>query len=333
MSLDLTAPEFHDEAAAREWLEGARWPTGPFCAQCGSFNVIRMEGMPERQKKGKPHRPGSFHCRDCRGQFSVLTGSVMESSHLPLPKWVLAIRLMNASKKGISAHQMHRMLNITYKTAWFMCHRIREAMRETAPVALGGAGQVVEADEAYHGRQETPVPSKARKGRAYIKKNRPPPKRPIIGLVERGGDARLTHMPHVTGKNLRDHIVRNVSRKSRLQTDGSPLYDRVGAEFAAHETVHHGAGEYAYGKGDALVTTNSVEGLFGIFKRGMTGIYQHCGEQHLQRYLDEFTFRYNNRSKLGVEDEQRARIACYGMNHKRLTYRRTDQAEDAPPVG
>jgi hypothetical protein len=188
---------------------------------------------------------------------------------------------------------------------------------------LGGAGKIVEADEAYHGKRETPrvrnkyLPPPTKRGRGGGAE-----KRPIVGLVERGGGARMTHMNTVNATNLRDFMVRNADRKSRLHTDESRLYDAIGGEFAKHETVNHGMKEYA--RGD--VTTNSVEGLFGIFKRGMTGIYQHCGEQHLQRYLDEFTFRYNNRSKLGVHDQQRARIAAYGMNHKRLTYRRIDEA-------
>jgi transposase-like protein len=320
MTVDLTAPEFHDEAKAREWLEGARWPTGTYCCHCGSVNVLRMEG--------KAHRPGLFHCRDCRGQFTVLTGSVMERSHIPLPKWVLVIRLMTASKKGISAHQVHRMINIGYKSAWFMCHRIREAMREVDPTPLGGEGKIVEADEMYHGKRETPAQLSRGRVRKPTKggKSGPAAKREVIGLVERGGEGRMIHVNHITAKNLREHVVKNVSRKSKLHTDESRLYDSLGYEFRVHEAVHHASGEYARGKGDNLVTTNTVEGMFGIFKRGMTGVYQHCGEQHLQRYLDEFTFRWNNRSKLGVEDQQRAKIAAYSMGGKRLTYRRTDEA-------
>jgi transposase-like protein len=316
MTVDLTAPEFHDPDAARAWLENSRWPVGPNCCHCGSVNVLRMEG--------KAHRPGLFHCRDCRGQFSVLTGSVMESSHIPLNKWVLAIRLMTASKKGVSAHQIHRMLNLTYKTAWFMCHRIREAMRETSPIPLGGAGKIVEADEAYHGKRETPrepqrhdkyrtKPTKRGKGGGAEK-------RPIVALVERGGEVRAVHMNTVNAKNLRDFMVRNADRKSRLHTDESNLYPTLGREFATDETVNHSAKEYA--RGD--VTTNSVEGFFGIFKRGMVGVYQHCGEQHSQRYLDEFSFRYNNRVRLGIADQERAVLAAKGMDGKRLTYRRTD---------
>ena len=329
MGFDLTAPEFHDVEKAREWLEAARWPSGVFCPHCGGTRPARMELVPERQKKGQPHRPGLFHCPDCRGQFTVLTGSVMERSHVPLPKWVLAIRLMTASKKGMSAHQLHRTLGVTYKTAWFMAHRIREAMAEQNPAPLGGHGRVIEADEAYHGKKEIPQPSKNRRGRPYIKKGKAAEKRPIFALVERGGDARAIAMPVVTAKNIREALVRNADRKSHLQTDESPLYTAVGEEFRSHQTVNHSAKEYA--RGD--VTTNTVEGFFGIFKRGMTGVYQHCGEQHLQRYLDEFTFRYSNRAKLGVDDHDRALIATRAMNGKRLTYRRIGGTEDTPAVG
>jgi transposase-like protein len=318
MSIDLTDPSFHDETKAREWLENSRWAGQPACCHCGSLSVLRLQG--------KAHRPGLFHCRDCRGQFTVLTGSVMERSHISLPKWVLAIRLMTASKKGISAHQLHRMLNIGYKSAWFMAHRIREAMCDQNPMPVGGEGKIVEADEAYHGKRETPLaPSKKRGGRPYTKGGKSGgarEKRPIVALVERGGEVRATHMPLVTGKNVRDFVVRNASRKSRLHTDESKLYPSLGTEFAKHETINHAAGEYA--RGD--VTTNSIEGFFGIFKRGITGVYQHCGEQHLQRYLDEFSFRYNNRIRLGVHDEQRAVIAAKGMDGKRLTYRRINEA-------
>ena len=313
--LDLTDPIFHDDNAARAWLEESRWPSGPVCPHCGSFSVAVMGG--------KAHRPGLFHCRDCRGQFTVLTGSVMERSHIPLPKWVLAIRMMTASKKGVSAHQVHRSLGITYKTAWFMCHRIREAMSIPNAPPLGGEGKIVEADEAYHGKRETPVQRSRNARTEFTKRGKGggAQKRPIVALVERGGEVRATHMNHVTSKNLRDFMVKNASRKSRLHTDESILYPTLGKEFAKHETVNHAAKEYA--RGD--VTTNSAEGFFGIFKRGMTGVYQHCGEQHLQRYLDEFTFRYNNRTKLGVDDRERAVVATEAMNGKRLTYRRISQ--------
>jgi transposase-like protein len=314
MSIDLTDPMFHDDDKARDWLIASRWPNGPVCPHCGSFEVAPMGGT--------KHRDGLFYCPSCRGQFTVLTGSVMERSHISLPKWVLAIRLMTASKKGVSAHQLHRTLDITYKSAWFMAHRIREAMRDTDSSPLGGSGKVIEADEAYHGKVETPVPTASRQGRPYLKRDITKQKRPIFALVERGGSARAYHMPMVTGKNVRDVLVRKADRASRLHTDESRLYIAVGEEFAQHESVNHGAKEYA--RGD--VTTNSVEGFFGIFKRGMVGVYQHCGEQHLQRYLDEFAFRYSNRAKLGVGDDARAILAVQGGDGKRLTYRRINAA-------
>lgn len=325
MSLSLTDPIFTDEDAARDYFERIRWPNGPFCPHCGSVNVIRMEGKPERREKNTRARQGALNCRDCREQFSTTVGTVFERSHIPMHKWLLANHLMNASKKGISAHQLHRMLDVSYKTAWFMCHRIREAMRDPIASPLGGEGQVVEADEMYHGKRETPMPrnkylppptKKRRSGTAT--------KREVVGLVERGGAARMIHVEHITAKNLREHVVKHVSRKSQLHTDESRLYDALGSEFAAHETVNHGAKEYARGKGDDLVTTNYVEGMFGIFKRGMTGVYQHCGEQHFQRYLDEFSFRYSHRVRLGYNDTDRAVMALRGTEGKRLTYRRTD---------
>ena len=318
MNVDLTDPIFHDEDEAREWLEASRWPNGPICPHCGSMRPARMGGT--------SGRPGLFHCPDCRGQFTVRTGQVMERSHIPLAKWVAAYHLMASSKKGVSAHQLHRTLKVAYNTAWFMAHRIREAMAEKNPAPLGGPGWVIEADEMYHGKRETPAQLSRGRVRQPTKKGRsgPAEKREIVGLVERGGDARMTHMVHITGKNLREHIVKNVSRKSKLHTDESRLYDAVGREFTEHLSVSHSAKEYARGKGADLVTTNAVEGLFGVFKRGMVGVYQHCGEQHLQRYLDEFSFRWNNRVRLGVDDAERAAIALHKGEGKRLTWRRPD---------
>jgi transposase-like protein len=309
MSVNLTDPIFHDEDAARAHMEAVRWPNGPVCPHCGETENVTL-------LQGKSHRPGLRQCNACRGNFTVMAGSVMERSHVPLHKWVLAFHLMAASKKGMSAHQLHRMLDVTYKTAWFMAHRIREAMTDPNPAPLGGEGKIVEVDETYHGKQEVPTPSRHRRGKPYLKKGKAAAKRPIVGLVERGGAGRLIHMPVVTSKNIRDAVVRNADRKSRMHTDESNLYPSWGHEFFAHETVKHSAKEYA--RGD--VTTNSVEGFFGIFKRGMAGVYHHCGEQHLQRYLDEFSFRYSNRSKLGVEDAERARRAIKGAEGKRLMY-------------
>jgi transposase-like protein len=326
LTIDLTDPIFHDDDAARRHLEAIRWPTGPICPHCGV-----VEGVTPLQ--GKSHRAGLYQCNACRGHFTVTNGSVMESSHIPLSKWVLAFHLMAASKKGVSAHQLHRMLHITYKSAWFMAHRVREAMRDPNPIPLGGEGKVIEADEAYHGKRETP-----REPQPHDKYRSPPTKRgkgggadkrPIVALVERGGEARAVHMNTVNAKNLRTFMVKNASRKSKLHTDESNLYPTIGTEFAKHETVNHAQKEYARGKGDDLVTTNWAEGFFGIFKRGMTGVYQHCGEQHLQRYLDEFTFRYNNRIALDVNDTERATYAIKGAENKRLTYRGPHSATNA----
>jgi transposase-like protein len=313
MTLDLTDPIFHDEIKAREWLENYRWPNGPYCCHCGSLRVAPMGG--------KSGRPGLYHCPDCRGQFTVMTNSVMESSHIKLAKWVLAIRLMASSKKGFSAHQLHRSIGVTYKSAWFMFHRLREAMSDPSAPPIGGEGKIVEADEAYHGRKKAPSEMPAyRQGRPYLKggKNGGAQKRPIVALVERGGEARVTHMGHVTAKNIGAFMAKNVDLKSRLNTDESKLYTTLGKDFASHEVVNHGAKEYT--RGD--VTINTAEGMFGVFKRGMVGVYQHCGEQHFQRYLDEFTFRFNNRTKLGAEDSERAIKLAQGMEGKRLTYRR-----------
>ena len=312
---NLTDPIFNDEDAARSHLENLRWPNGPYCPHCGSTDgITRLEG--------KSHRAGLHQCNACREHFTVTVGSVMERSHISLAKWVLGFHLMAASKKGMSSAQLSRMLGITYKSAWFMSHRIREAMTPDEVSPIGGEGKVVEADEAYLGKVETPVPSASRQGKPYLKRKLEKQKRPILALVERGGEVRAYHMPIVTADNIREALIRNADRASRLHTDESRLYPKAGGDFAAHETVHHGSGEYA--RGD--VTTNTVEGFFGVLKRGMKGVYQHCGEQHFQRYLNEFSFRYNTRIRLGFNDDQRAAIAVRGASGKRLTYRGTRSA-------
>ncbi|HEY5380287.1 MAG TPA: IS1595 family transposase [Pseudolabrys sp.] len=305
MAINLTDPVFTDENKAREHLEAIRWPEGPTCPHCGSVDkVYRLNG--------KSHRPGLIHCNNCDGSFTVTTGSVMESSHVPLNKWVLAYRLMASSKKGISAHQMHRTISVTYKTAWFMCHRIRESMRDAAPTPMGGEGKIIESDEAYWGSKDTetnPAMKRRRKG-----KPGPGGKSKILTLVERGGRSRSLKMDDLRTDTVHRVLRENASTKSRLMTDEGTAHN---FEFASHEKVKHGAGEYA--RGD--VTTNTVEGYFSVFKRGMRGTYQHCGEQHLQRYLDEFDFRYSNRAALGVGDAERALRAIKGAEGKRLTYR------------
>lgn len=324
MTANLQNPIFTDEDKAREALEAVRWPNGPTCPHCGNADpetIAKVEGVK------RSHRPGLRYCNACKGQFTVTVGTVFERSKIPLSKWWLAMHLMGASKKGISAHQLWRMLGFgSYRTAWFMAHRIREAMKDTGMGPLGGEGKVVEADETYHGRRENPKPSKARQGRPYIKRTKPFDKRSVVALVERGGNVRMFHVEHATAANVRDILVRNVSRDTTLHTDESNLYVRTGEEFAKHETVKHSAGEYVRYEADHIVHTNTVENVFSVFKRGMHGVYQHCGEAHLHRYLAEFEFRRNRRTALGWNDADRVNAIAEGIEGKRLTYRRTRNA-------
>ena len=311
MSNAFVAPHFQSHEAAREWLEGQRWPTGRVCPHCGSIG-----------RAYTTKRPGTYRCaeKECRKDFSVTMGTVMERSHIALNKWLMAFYLMSSSKKGISAHQLHRALNLYYKSAWFMCHRIREAMAGagfTGP--MGGEGEIVEADETYYGPTEERRESPQRKGRPYTKRGKTGPggKRAIVGLVERGGKVRTFHVA-VADKETVTNIVReNVAKESRLHTDESKLYFGSDEHFASHETVKHSAKEYV--RGD--VHTNSAEGYFSIFKRGMTGVYQHCSEKHLHRYLAEYDFRYNHRVRLGIGDIDRTLAAINGAEGKRLLYR------------
>ena len=243
-------------------------------------------------------------------------GSIFERSKIPLHKWLTAFFLLASSKKGMSAHQLHRMLGITYKSAWFMAHRIREAMRNDAPVKLGGKGKIVEADEKYYGRQDKPEPSPHRRGRPYKSEKSARPKRPIVALVERGGDVRTFHVANAGRITVEKIVFGNVAKESRLHTDESKLYFGAKDHFAKHETVKHSDKEYV--RGD--VHTNSAEGFFSIFKRGMRGIYQHCDEKHLHRYLAEFDFRYNARK---ISDVERSEKAIRGAAGKRLRYQGT----------
>ncbi len=317
---NLTNPIFHDDDKAREYLEAIRWPNGPVCPHCGNFDGSTITAL-----NGKSHRPGLYQCNACRKHFTVTVGGVMERSHIPLCKWVLGFHLMAASKKGVSAHQLMRTLGLgSYRTAWFMAHRIREAMKATETGPLGGSGKIVEADETYFGKRVTPIVSKQRKGRPFTKKGKSggADKIAVVALVERGGKVRTFHVQHATAVNVRDVLVRNVSRDSTLFTDESRLYTNTGKEFDSHDTVKHSAKEYVRG----IVHTNTVENVFSVFKRGMKGIYQHCGEAHLHRYLAEFDFRYNNRSALGVEDTERAGKAVKGAEGKRLMYRQPREA-------
>jgi transposase-like protein len=307
MNINLSDPIFHDDEAARKDLESIRWPNGPVCPNCGERqNVHRMEG--------KSHQPGMLYCRECRKKFTVTVGTVMERSHIPLHKWRLGFQLMAASKKGMSAHQLGRMLGITYQSAWFMAHRIQEAMGIAKPGPLGGENKVVEADETFVGGKA--------KNRAYAKK--PPKKAAVVSLVEREGEVRSRHVPNVTATTLRPILVTLASRKSTLMTDESNVYPAVGAEFAGHETVNHSAEEYVRLGG--FVHTNTAEGFFSILKRGIYGTYHHVSEVHLGRYLAEFDFRYNARK---ITDAERAAFAVRGAEGKRLLYRGPREAAHA----
>jgi transposase-like protein len=301
-------PIFHDEAAARAWLEGARWPNGPVCPKCKSAKAYPTK------------KAGVYRCAasTCRKDFTVMTGTVMERSHAKLTQWAVAFHMAASSKKGFSAHQLHRELGCQYNTAWFLHHRVMEAMRrgglDLPP--LGGEGSIVEADETYHGPQENPQPSPQRRGRPYRSRGGKGPagKRAIIALVERGGSVRSFHIAVADKQTVQKIISENIARETRLMTDESRLY--VGADVASHESVRHSADEYV--RGD--VYTNTAEGVFSIFKRGMRGVYQHCKEKHLHRYLAEFDFRYNYRASLGYSDAERTIAAVRGGEGKRLTY-------------
>jgi len=296
----LSAPYFHDEAAAYAKLESVVWPSGPVCPFCGGLDRITPV-------TGKTARIGLRRCLDCKKQFRVTVGTVFESSHIPLHKWMQATYLMCASKKGISAHQLHRTLEVTYKTAWFMEHRIREAMTVPPKGKLGGPGKVVEADETYWGRM-----AGAKKGRGgYQHKNT------IMAFVERDATVRSFHIPAATRETVRAKLHGHIEQTSHLITDEAKHYRKLGRAFAQHTALNHTRKEYVRGNAH----TNTIEGVFSIFKRGMTGIYQHCAPHHLRRYLAEFDFRYNNRITLGVDDSKRVERALGGIVGKRLMYR------------
>jgi transposase-like protein len=279
--MKLDSPIFTDADAAREHLEAQRWPHGPSCPHCGNIEPTRITKM-----EGKAHRPGLYNCMECREQFTVTVGTVFERSKIALNVWLLATFLLASSKKGMSAHQLHRMLGVTYKTAWFMAHRIREAMKEDVKSSgpLGGEGKTVEADETYIGQRETPrTMSPQRKGRPFTKsgKGGGAQKRIVVGLVERGGKSRMFHLNDATASTVRDVLVRNVDRNSTLYTGSSRLYTRTGEEYATHKTTNHAVGEYARREGDVVVHSNTIEGVFSVFKRGMIGVYQRIAARRI----------------------------------------------------
>lgn len=303
---NLTAPQFQDPEKAREYLEAVTWPNGRVCPHCGVIG----EHYP---LKGKTTRPGLYCCADCRKPFTVTVGTVFERSHVPLNKWLMAVYLMASSKKGISSHQLHRTLGVTYKTAWFMTHRIREAMTDPRFTGkLGGGGLVVEADETYWGKEKKAI---KRTGGAHKMK--------VVSLVERSGQVRSFHVPRVNSKTLKPILQEHIRQDTHLMTDEAVIYKYIGKAFAAHSYVNHAREEYARGE----VSTNTVEGYFSILKRGLIGTFHHVGEQHLRRYVKEFDFRYNHRTALGYTDAERALIALKQIRGKRLTYKGPHKAD------
>jgi transposase-like protein len=305
----MTLPKIYTDAdAAREHLESLQWPDGPICPHCGSVDQATL-------LKGKSTRPGVYKCRECEKPFSVTVGTLFERSKVPLNLWLYAVHLYTASKKGFSAHQLHRTLKVQYKTAWFMAHRIREAMRPKELTPMGGSGKTVEVDETYIGRME------GAEGKTYTRG--PAHKNKVMTLVERGGSARSFHTDGHSLATIVPIVRQNIRRESNLMTDEALHYRAVHKEFDGGGTVMHSKDEYV--RGD--IHTNTVEGYYSIFKRGMKGIYQHCSAKHLRRYLSEYDFRYSNRVALGVDDEARADRALKGIAGKRLTYRRPDRAE------
>jgi transposase-like protein len=309
MSSVISDRHFHDERAAYAYVEARIWPNGATCPHCGNADAKRIKLM-----EGKSTRIGVRQCNECRKPFTVKVGTIFESSHVPLRLWLQAIHLLCSSKKGISSNQLHRILGVTLKTAWFMSHRVREAMRTGALSPLGGEGQTVEIDETYIGRlKDVPKP---RGGSSH--------KNVVLTLVERGGAARSFHVDSVSVADMKPIIHANIARETAMMTDQAAAYPEIAKGFASHDVVNHAREEYVRREGKKLISTNTVEGYYSIFKRGMKGNYQHCSEKHLHRYLAEFDFRYSNRVRLGINDVSRADIALKGIVGKRLTYRTTN---------
>lgn len=309
MSDILSHPRFQNEEAAYAWVEALLWPDGPTCPHCkGTERITKL--------KGKSTRIGTCKCNSCRKPFTVKVGTIFEDSHIPMRLWLQGIALLCASKKGISSNQLHRMLGITLKSAWFMSHRIREAMRAgslSPPLGGSGSSGVVEADETFIGRKKG-VP-KPKGGTAH--------KHAVLSLVERGGGVRSVHIDNTRADTILPIVNANIAKEARIMTDDAATYYHKLDGFAGHEAVSHSSGEYV--RGDAH--TNTVENYFSIFKRGMKGVYQHCDEKHLHRYLAEYDFRYNNRIGLGVDDSARAAKAVKGVVGKRLTYKAADRKD------
>lgn len=307
----LSRPYFHDEQAAFDFVEAIIWPRGPICPHCGGFDrITAIKPNPEKRV-----RYGLKKCGQCKGQFTVRMGTIFEESKLPMTKWLQAIFLMTASKKGVSAHQLHRTLEITYKTAWFLAHRIREAMRSgELDVPFGSGGGAVEVDETYIGRNPDNPVKEGRKGRS-------PNMNRVLTLVDRDtGRARSIVVDRMDAATVGTILSENIATEARLMTDEHPLYGMLSYAFAEHGKTNHSKGEYV-SRVDVTVHTQTVEGFYSIFKRGMKGVYQHCAKKHLHRYAAEFDFRYSHRVALGFDDSARAVKALEGVVGKRLTYR------------
>lgn len=304
---DLSNPIFHDAEKAREWLERELWPDGPICPHCGTIAEATL-------MQGKSHRPGLYQCNSCREPFTVTVGTLYERSKVPLNKWLAATHLLMASKKGISALQIGRMLGVSKKTAWFLCHRIRESLRETSPDMLGGNGKIVEFDETFVGGKER----NKHVGKRSKRNIGGAGKEPVFALVERGGRVRSHHVADVSAKTLRPILEAQIKEATMTMSDDGGA--RIGHGRPLHQSVNHSIGEYV--RGDAH--TNTIEGYFSIMKRGINGVYHHVSRQHLKRYLAEFDFRYNERSALGVEDTERMAKSVKGIVGKRLTYQTTN---------
>jgi len=309
---ELNNPVLSSDSEARAWLERILWPSGPVCPHCGTLNEATLIGGEKHS-----HRDGLYMCNACRKQFTVTVGTIFERSHVPLHKWVQAALLIAASKKGVSSHQLHRLLRVTYKAAWFMSHRLREAMREGRfPSVLGGDGKTAEADETYVGGREKNKHAHKR----IPKKGKGPTagKEAVFSLVERDGSVRSFHLPDVKGDTLRGIVKAHLDGKTVVYTDDNHTTQYAVKGYAG-EAVNHSIGEYVRGPAH----TNTIENYFSILKRGIVGTYHHVSQQHLKRYLAEFDFRYNQRSALGVSDAERATKMLQGILGKRLTYRRT----------
>lgn len=296
----LSNPRFHDEKIAIEYVESIIWPHGVICPHCSGTDKIYV-------LKGKTDRMGSKKCGECKKKFTVKVGTVFEDSHVDMHIWLQAAYLMATSKKGVSSHQLHRMLGVTYKTAWFMTHRLREAMRVLKIEPMGGEGKTVEADETYIGNKGKHKPG----ARGWSHKEK------VFSLVERGGKVSSQHVQRVNAKTLRPIMQEQIAAETRLITDDARQYISLGKDFAEHHSVNHSIGEYVHGD----IHSNTIENYFSIFKRGMTGVYQHCSAKHLKRYLAEFDFRYNTREGLEFNDTLRTENVISGIKGKRLLYR------------